>query len=224
MLSVNNLSLQFGKRILFDEVNIMDNIRPAIILKVTNNAANRTVYRSIRAGSGKKGPNFFGGKARSAVVLAASASPAVTGDNSKCILANKSKDANFLYYHVVPPTRDSALYDKRYQLYTTVTIGGNTITLAGSIRPKQGGALRLKTDPTGSVGGAFVVPVSKFATGTRLFKLTDTSSGDVSTAKTFAEQNFESSGVKMKIHNTYVTTRVPVIKRETVTRSKTIYR
>ena len=141
----------------FDEVNIMDNIRPAIILKVTNNAANRTVYRSIRAGSGKKGPNFFGGKSRSAVVLAASASPAVTGDDSKCILANKSKDASFLYYHVIPPTRDSALYDKRYQLYTTVTIGGNTITLAGSIRPKQGGALRLKTDPTGSVGGVFVV-------------------------------------------------------------------
>ena len=205
----------------FDEVNIMEYIRPAIILKVSNTSANKTIYNSIRAGSGKGGPNFFGAKERSRAVLTASG---VSSDDQKCILANKSKDASFLYYHVIPPTRDSALYDKRKELLTTVTVGGNTITLAGLIRPKQAGALRLKTDPTGSVGGVFVVPVTTFATGTRLFKLTDTSSGDVSTAKTFAEQNFESSGVKMKIHNTYVTTRVPVVKRVTVGRQTTIYR
>ena len=206
----------------FDDVNIMTYVRPAIILKVTNTSANRVLYDSLIAGQGKGGGGFVGAAGRGTVILGAA--DVTTTQTQRCIIVNKSKDTSFLYYHVVPPTRGSLLYDKRKALLTTVTIAGTTVTLADVIRAKQGGVLRIKTDPTGSVGGVFVVPLTTFATGTRMFKLTDTSSGDVATAKTFAEQNFEASGMNVKMENQYISTRVPVIKRTTVGRPATIYR
>ena len=84
------------------------------------------------------------------------------------------------------------------------------MTITGVIRAKLAGSYRLRTDPTGAVGGIFEVPVKTFSTGSRALKITDNSGGNVASSKTFAQKNFESDGMKLTIENQILQTRVPV--------------
>ena len=216
--SVTNMKPRQNVYAFFDEKNIIDYIRPAIIIKVANNATNLAVYGTasgpFKGGARPIPASFVGGSKRSTVTLSTSS---ISGDNAKCILVLKTKDANNIYWHVVPPTRASGLYGiTALANFTgggtgsTIAIDGTSMTITGVIRAKLAGSYRLRTDPTGAVGGIFEVPVKTFSTGSRALKITDNSGGNVASSKTFAQKNFESDGMKLTIENQILQTRVPV--------------
>ena len=216
--SVTNMKPRQNVYAFFDEKNIIDYIRPAIIIKVANNATNLAVYGTasgpFKGGARPIPASFVGGSKRSTVTLSTSS---ISGDDAKCILVLKTKDANNIYWHVVPPTRASGLYGiTALANFTgggtgsTIAIDGTSMTITGVIRAKLAGSYRLRTDPTGAVGGIFEVPVKTFSTGSRALKITDNSGGNVASSKTFAQKNFESDGMKLTIENQILQTRVPV--------------
>ena len=203
----------------FDGTAIIDNIRPAIVIKVANNSTNLAVYGTSttdnwEGGARDIGASFVGGSKRSTVTLSTSA---VTGDDAKCILVLKSADVNSLYWHVVPPTRASGLYGiTKIADFTgggsasTIAIDGTSMTITGMVRPKLAGEFRMRTDPTGAVGGIFEVPAQTFATGNRTLLLTDSTTSDITSAKTYSKRDFSSSGMKLTVENQILQTRVPV--------------
>lgn len=78
-----------------------------------------------------------------------------------------------------------------------------------------GAATSFKTDSFGSVSGVYTVPEATFYTGDRVFKLIDDLSNNRMNATTVSEYMFASFGMKVTQQETFVTTRVPVIKKET---------
>lgn len=81
------------------------------------------------------------------------------------------------------------------------------------------------TDENGSLFGSFFVPSNsnvKFPTGTSVFRLLDNVNGDLSSAKTKAEDSFVSQGTLNSVQDQYVSTRVPVLRTQTVTQEQTV--
>ena len=202
----------------FDGTAIIDNMRPAIVIKVANNATNLAVYGTgtgnWEGGARDLGASFSGGSKRSTVTLSTAA---VTGDDAKCILVLKSADVNGLYWHVVPATRASGLYGvTKIADFTgggtagTIAVDNTSMTITGMIRPKLAGSFRMRTDPTGAVGGIFEVPLLTFATGKRTLLLNDRTTSNITSAKTYAQKDFQTSGMKLTIENEIMHTRVPI--------------
>lgn len=84
---------------------------------------------------------------------------------------------------------------------------------------------KLMTDNNGDLGGAFIVPDYnnlKFATGTSVFRLTDSLTNDLSSATTKAEDSYTAQGTLQTTQQQFVSTRVPVLKTQTVTDSRTV--
>ena len=217
----------------FDETAIIDNIRPAIIIKVANNSTNLAVYGTSttadwEGGARDIGASFTGGSKRSTVTLSSSkanagmATPTTGSDDAKCILVLKSADVNSIYWHIVPNSRSNNLYNvTKISDFTgggsagTIAIDGTSMTITGMVRASVGqplptGDFRLRTDPTGAVGGIFEVPAQTFATGNRTLLLTDSTTSDITTAKTYSQKDFSASGMKLTVENQILETRVPV--------------
>ena len=208
-------------------MNVYNWIRPAIIIKVANNATNLAVYGTssgaFKGGARDVPASFVGGSKRSVVTLETAA---VTGVDAKCILMLKTKDANNIYWHIVPQGKNvtwSALYEvKRHSDFTQFSIDGTSMTITGMTRAKLQGNFRMRTDPTGAVAGLFQIPTKTFSTGSRTLKITDNTDGDIATSKTFAQKNFESGGMKLTIENQIMQTRVPVKVVENTTESHSV--
>ena len=81
------------------------------------------------------------------------------------------------------------------------------------------GSSNLVTDANGNLEGSFVIPntsVLKFKTGSRIFRLTNSSTNDVKHTETSAETVYFAQGVMNTIENQVVSTRVPQISRTAV--------
>ena len=200
-----------GKRLL----NKYNWIRPAIIIKVANNSTNKAVYGTssgaFKGGARDVPASFVAGSKRSVVTLETAG---VTGIDAKCILMLKTKDANNIYWHVVPQGKNvtwSDLYEvTKISDFTKFSIDGTSMTITGMTRAKLAGSFRMRTDPTGAVAGLFQIPTKTFSTGQRTIKITDNTDGNIALSKCFAQKNFESSGMALTIENQIMQTRVPV--------------
>ena len=201
----------------FDGTDISSMIRPAIIIKVAL-TANLAVYGTStgnwEGGARDLSATFSGNDTRSTVTLSTST---VTGNDAKCLLVLKSADASSIYWHVVPQSRSSTLYDVTViSDFTgggtagTIAVDGTSMVITGLTRAKKAGSLRARTDATGGVGGIFEVPVNTFSTGSRSFLMADNISGTTATAKTYAKKNFEASGMTVEVQEKIQETRTPV--------------
>lgn len=81
----------------------------------------------------------------------------------------------------------------------------------------------ITTDDTGKVSNLiFSIPAGIFKTGEREFRLTDSSSNNVKNATTAAEANYFAQGILQTKQSTVVSTRVPTLRRQTVSDSKVV--
>ena len=87
----------------------------------------------------------------------------------------------------------------------------NVVTHEGETsHPSTAG--NLTTDASGRIDGSFVIPRNdslKFATGTREFRLTDSSSNDTAAETTFAEAQYHAQGLLEVVEETIISTKVP---------------
>ncbi len=96
------------------------------------------------------------------------------------------------------------------------------VAVAEFCRP-QGGALGdpIITDNAGAVAGLeFEIPAGRFRTGDRLFRLTDEVNNIVANALTTSERMWNAQGLLQTREEAIVSTRVPVLRRQTVTQSR----
>lgn len=87
------------------------------------------------------------------------------------------------------------------------------------------GASALITDAAGTVEGSFVIPNTptlKFKTGSRIFRLTDSSTNDPQAAITYAEAIYNASGLLETKENLVISTRVPTIQRTEVSDARVV--
>lgn len=81
---------------------------------------------------------------------------------------------------------------------------------------------RPRTDASGSVVGIFTVPTGTFRVGEKLFRLTNTPSGDIPSATTSGDASFFAQGLLQTVENTIVSTTVPQIQRTTVNDNRVV--
>ena len=100
----------------------------------------------------------------------------------------------------------------------TPLVGVNTVT----VHPASGGATTLTTDANGAVSGTFLIPNNStlnFPTGEKEFKLTQSSSNDDEVTTTSATAMYTAAGLIETRENVIVSTRTPVLQRNSVSDS-----
>lgn len=80
----------------------------------------------------------------------------------------------------------------------------------------------IKTNSAGEVEVSFHMPGGVFKTGERQFRLTDDPSNNITNSTTSAESNYFAQGLLQVKENTVVSTRVPVITRQSVTEERVV--
>ena len=100
----------------------------------------------------------------------------------------------------------------------TVTISGTWSTTPDTTSVYSIG--RLTTTRSGDVAGIFNIPASTFRVGEKLFRLIDSSSGDVPSSTTNGDASFYAQGLLQTLENTIVSTVSPIIQRTSVNDSR----
>jgi hypothetical protein len=83
----------------------------------------------------------------------------------------------------------------------------------------------IDSDRRGEVSGVFIIPSNtdtRFRTGERVFRLTDTTSGALASSSTNGDATYYAQGLLQTTESTIVSTRVPVIKRTDLQDDRTI--
>ena len=102
-----------------------------------------------------------------------------------------------------------------YVSYSNTTDSANYFNATG--HPE--GSSTLITDANGNLEGSFVIPntdILKFKTGSRIFRLTNSSTNALKNTETSAETAYFAQGVMNTVENQVVSTRVPQISRSEV--------
>ena len=87
------------------------------------------------------------------------------------------------------------------------------------------GSSNLISDSSGTIEGSFVIPRNqalKFATGTREFRLSDSSANDKTAETTFAEAAYHAQGLKESIEETVISTKVPRLVQSELNQNRTL--
>lgn len=182
----------------FDDRLVLNNIRPGVIVRFDlSSGTNRQIFNDARIYTERT----------------------VVMDNGTytAILTHKSKNLTHGFFHFVPQVSD---VDDFYDATGVTSVSGGLTGPFALTPQKITAGIRLRTDPLGCASGIFDVPEGVFKTGKRNFKLIDDISGNNSNSTTNADVDFETSGIKNVVQEQLVTTRVPVIRRETVTDQK----
>lgn len=80
----------------------------------------------------------------------------------------------------------------------------------------------LRTDETGSVVGVFTVPAGQFRVGEKLFRLMDSSIGDLASCSTSGDSAFFAQGTLQTKQETFVSTIQPTIERREVSDERVV--
>ena len=83
----------------------------------------------------------------------------------------------------------------------------------------------LTTDASGTLSGSFVIPRNdalKFATGTREFRLSDSSTNNKQTETTFAESQYSALGLIESVEETIISTKVPRLVQTELIEDRTV--
>ena len=81
---------------------------------------------------------------------------------------------------------------------------------------------RPRTDESGSIVGIFTIPTGRFRVGEKLFRLTNTSTGDIPSSTTSGDASFFAQGLLQTVEESIVSTTVPQIQRTTVNDNRVI--
>ena len=100
----------------------------------------------------------------------------------------------------------------------TVTISGTWSTTPDTTSVYSIG--RLTTTRSGDVAGIFNIPASTFRVGEKLFRLIDSSTGDIPSSTTNGDASFYAQGLLQTLENTIVSTVSPIIQRTSVKDSR----
>jgi len=79
---------------------------------------------------------------------------------------------------------------------------------------------RLTTTRSGDVVGILNIPTSTFRVGEKLFRLINTSAGDIASSTTNGDASFFAQGLLQTVENTIVSTTTPIIQRTSVSDSR----
>jgi hypothetical protein len=79
---------------------------------------------------------------------------------------------------------------------------------------------RLTTTRSGDVAGIFNIPASTFRVGEKLFRLIDSSTGDIPSSTTNGDASFYAQGLLQTTENTIVSTIAPTVQRTSVNDSR----
>ena len=112
-----------------------------------------------------------------------------------------------------------------YQEYSDIADLEDNIRTFEGATTHPGTQSVLETDASGRVIGSFIVPrndVLKFKSGTREFRLTDSSTNDKSAESTFAEAQFHSQGLLEVHQKTIISTKVPRLVTTEVQENRTV--
>ena len=96
--------------------------------------------------------------------------------------------------------------------WTTVPVAENSVYSIGN----------LETTPAGDVVGVFSIPKSTFRTGEKIFRLTDTASGDIPSSSTSADATFYAQGTIQTKQDTILSATVPTIVRGSASQTEVI--
>jgi hypothetical protein len=81
---------------------------------------------------------------------------------------------------------------------------------------------RSRTDASGSITGIFTIPPTRFRIGEKLFRLTDTASGDIPSSTTNGDCSFYAQGLLQNQQETIISTIAPTIQRVSVSEDRVI--
>ena len=129
----------------------------------------------------------------------------------------RSRDVEFTATRMKPNTRVYPFFDN--------------IDITAYVTP-SGGALggSLVTDNNGSVSGTFAIPDPKvdanprWRAGTRVFRLTSSSTDGRTDVETAAESDYVARGLLETVQNTIISTREPTVVRESTSETRSIAR
>lgn len=96
--------------------------------------------------------------------------------------------------------------------WTTVPVVANSVYSIGN----------LETTKAGDVAGVFSIPKGTFRTGEKIFRLTDTASGDIPSSTTSADATFYAQGTLQTTQDTILSATVPTIVRGSATQTEVI--
>ena len=120
---------------------------------------------------------------------------------------------------------DVTAYCKKESSFVEFSDRTGVKTYEGETSHPDSNSGALDTDATGRLIGSFVIPRNdalKFKTGTREFKITDSSINNDEVAETKAIENFHAQGILETYQRTIVNTKVPRIAHREVSQSKAI--
>ena len=124
-------------------------------------------------------------------------------------------------------TQDVAFSGTRLKPNTKVYPYFDNVLVTSHVTPTSGvKGGNLVTDSVGSVSGTFTIPASsteRFRTGDRVFRLTSssTNSSTDNDVDTFADATFTARGLQTTMEETIQSTRVPIIRANTVSETDT---
>ena len=104
----------------------------------------------------------------------------------------------------------------------------DNINISSYVTPSSGA--NLETDNNGSVSGTFTIPDPtnnsnpRWRTGTRVFRLTSSQTDARTDVETSAESDYVARGILETVQNTIISTREPMLVRESTTETRSIVR
>jgi hypothetical protein len=108
-----------------------------------------------------------------------------------------------------------------YAFFDNIDISSYVTPLSGS---------NLDTDNSGAVSGTFTIPNPtvdsnpRWRTGTRVFRLTSSSTDARTDVETSAEADYVARGILETVQNTIISTREPQLVRESTTETRSVTR
>jgi len=204
----------------------------AIAVKTSNNAvfianitpntafniANANLIGSVSGTSVRiSGYEHYSGLANAASSTTITLAIDVTGANNEGYLANV---ANSNVVSIVAGT--GAGQQRTISTYVAATRVA-TVSSAWTTTPDATSVYsigRLTTTRSGDVVGIFTIPTSTYRVGEKLFRLTDTSTGDIPSSSTNGDASFYAQGLLQTAENTIVSTIAPSVQRTSVKDSR----
>jgi hypothetical protein len=186
------------------------NITPTTAFNIANaNLIGSSTSTSTRI----SGYEHYSGIANAATSSTITLAIDVTGANNEVLYGNTA-NSNIISIVGGTGAGQQATISSYNASTRIVTISGTWSTTPDTTSTYSIG--RLTTTRAGDVAGIFNIPASTFRTGEKLFRLIDSSTGDVPSSTTNGDASFYAQGLLQTTENTIVSTVAPTIQRTSV--------
>jgi len=186
------------------------NITPTTSFNIANaNLIGSSTSTSTRISGYEHYSGLVGAATSSTITLAIDA----TGANNEVLYGNTA-NSNIISIVGGTGAGQQATISSYNASTRIVTISGTWSTTPDTTSTYSIG--RLTTTRAGDVAGIFNIPASTFRTGEKLFRLIDSSTGDVPSSTTNGDASFYAQGLLQTTENTIVSTVAPTVQRTSV--------